>query len=96
MMTFELKNIETSSLKHFKATIISFKMQQTRYLYIFASRYDADCLLKNIFEIFDTNAPGGRITNNDILWVFSMAMTGTGEGEEMGAMQGDKYHVNIF
>ena len=70
----------------------------TKYLYIFASRYDADCLLKNIFEIFDTNAPGGRITNNDILWVFSMAMTGTGEGEGMGmgAMQGGKYHVNIF
>ena len=53
-------------------------------LYFCIYRYDADCLLKNIFEIFDTNAPGGRITNNDILWVFSMAMTGTGEGEGMG------------
>ena len=34
-ITFELKKIGTSSLKHFKATIISFKMQQTRRLYLF-------------------------------------------------------------
>ena len=35
MITFELKKIGTSSLKHLKATIISFKMQQTRRLYLF-------------------------------------------------------------
>ena len=43
-------------------------------------RYDADCLLKNIFEIFDNPIAGnGRVSNNEILWVFSMAMSGTGK-----------------
>ena len=39
-------------------------------------RYDADCVMKNIFEIFDT-LNTGKINQNEILWVFSMAMTGT-------------------
>ena len=42
-------------------------------------RYDADCLLKNIFDIFDTNNANGRVSNNDILYVFSMGMSGTGK-----------------
>ena len=43
-------------------------------------RYDADCLLRNIFEIFDNPGAGnGRVTNNDILWVFSMAISGTAD-----------------
>ena len=44
------------------------------YLYC---RYDADCVMKNIFEIFDTMNTG-KINQNEILWVFSMAMNGTG------------------
>ena len=40
-------------------------------------RYDADCVMKNIFEIFDTMNTG-RVGQNEILWVFSMAMNGTG------------------
>ena len=44
------------------------------YLYY---RYDADCVMKNIFEIFDTMNTG-KINQNEILWVFSMAMNGTG------------------
>ena len=42
------------------------------------SRYDADCLLKNIFDIFENNNANGRVSNNDILYVFSMGMSGTG------------------
>ena len=42
----------------------------------FFARYDADCVMKNIFEIFDT-LNTGKINQNEILWVFSMAMTGT-------------------
>ena len=42
------------------------------------ARFDADCLLKNIFEVFDTQNTG-RVSNNEILWVFSMAMNGTGK-----------------
>merc|ERR1711915_1038339 len=41
-------------------------------------RFDADCLLKNVFEIFD-NLNTGRVSNNEILWVFSMAMNGTAD-----------------
>ena len=33
--------------------------------------------MKNIFEIFDTMNTG-RVGQNEILWVFSMAMNGTG------------------
>ena len=40
-------------------------------------RYDADCVMKNIFEIFDSMNTG-KIGQNEILWVFSMAMNGTG------------------
>ena len=40
-------------------------------------RYDADCVMKNIFEIFDTMNTG-KVGQNEILWVFSMAMNGTG------------------
>ena len=40
-------------------------------------RYDADCVMKNIFEIFDSMNTG-KINQNEILWVFSMAMNGTG------------------
>ena len=42
-------------------------------------RYDADCVMKNIFEIFDSMNTG-KINQNEILWVFSMAMNGTGRG----------------
>jgi len=41
-------------------------------------RYDADCLLKNIFEIFESQN-AGRVSNNEILWVFSMSMSGTAD-----------------
>ena len=34
--------------------------------------------MKNIFEIFDT-LNTGKVNQNEILWVFSMAMNGTGE-----------------
>merc|ERR1711879_465482 len=40
-------------------------------------RFDADCVMKNIFEIFDSQNTG-RVTSNEILWVFSMAMNGSG------------------
>ena len=40
-------------------------------------RYDADCVMKNIFEIFDSMNTG-KINQNEILWVFSMGMNGTG------------------
>jgi len=33
--------------------------------------------MKNIFEIFDSMNTG-KIGQNEILWVFSMAMNGTG------------------
>ena len=33
--------------------------------------------MKNIFEIFDS-LNTGKINQNEILWVFSMAMNGTG------------------
>ena len=33
--------------------------------------------MKNIFEIFDTMNTG-KVGQNEILWVFSMAMNGTG------------------
>ena len=33
--------------------------------------------MKNIFEIFDSMNTG-KINQNEILWVFSMAMNGTG------------------
>ena len=33
--------------------------------------------MKNIYETFDS-AQTGRVSNNEILWVFSMAMNGTG------------------
>merc|ERR1712241_1203759 len=39
-------------------------------------RYDADCVMKNIFEIFDT-LNTGKVNQDEILWVFSMAMNGT-------------------
>ena len=42
-------------------------------------RYDADCLLKNVFEIFENPLGGGRVSPNEILWIFSMAMNGTGK-----------------
>ena len=44
---------------------------------MFLVRYDADCVMKNIFEIFDSMNTG-KINQNEILWVFSMAMNGTG------------------
>ena len=44
-------------------------------------RYDADCLLKNIFDIFENNNANGRVSNNDILYVFSMGMSGTGKNK---------------
>ena len=44
---------------------------------IFVVRYDADCVMKNIFEIFDSMNTG-KINQNEIMWVFSMAMNGTG------------------
>ena len=44
-------------------------------------RYDADCVMKNIFEIFDT-LNTGKVNQNEILWVFSMAMNGTGKFEK--------------
>ena len=47
-----------------------------RMVYLYC-RYDADCVMKNIFEIFDTMNTG-KINQNEILWVFSMAMNGTG------------------
>ena len=51
-----------------------------RWMYfIFLVRYDADCVMKNIFEIFDSMNTG-KINQNEILWVFSMAMNGTGRG----------------
>ena len=34
--------------------------------------------MKNIFEIFDTMS-SGRVNQNEILWVFSMGMNGTGK-----------------
>ena len=34
--------------------------------------------MKNIFEIFDTMSTG-RVNQNEILWVFSMGMNGTGK-----------------
>ena len=34
--------------------------------------------MKNIFEIFDT-LNTGKVNQNEILWVFSMAMNGTGK-----------------
>ena len=34
--------------------------------------------MKNIYEVFDS-ANTGRVSQNEILWVFSMAMNGTGE-----------------
>jgi Ca2+-binding EF-hand superfamily protein len=40
-------------------------------------RFDADCVMKNVYETFDS-ANTGRVSNNEILWVFSMAMNGTG------------------
>ena len=43
------------------------------------ARYDADCLLKNVFEIFENPLGGGRVSPNEILWIFSMAMNGTGK-----------------
>ena len=46
-------------------------------------RYDADCLLKNIFEVFESNNANGRVSNNDILYVFSMGMSGTGRTQKI-------------
>ena len=46
-----------------------------------SKRYDADCLLKNVFEIFENPLGGGRVSPNEILWIFSMAMNGTGKDE---------------
>ena len=45
-------------------------------------RYDADCVMKNIFEIFDT-LNTGKVNQNEILWVFSMAMNGTGKFQKI-------------
>ena len=71
----------------------------SRYLNIQTfGRFDADCVMKNIYETFDSANTGdsdshhiahslakismliveGRVSQNEILWVFSMAMNGTG------------------
>lgn len=55
-------------------------------------RYDADCLLKNIFEIFESQN-AGRVSNNEILWVFSMSMSGTGRTEHQSRVFHSVFHV---
>jgi hypothetical protein len=39
---------------------------------------DAEIIMKNIFEVFDTNNTG-KIVPNELLWIFSMSFKGKGK-----------------
>jgi Ca2+-binding EF-hand superfamily protein len=38
---------------------------------------DAEIIMKNIFEVFDTNKTG-KIVPNELLWILSMSVNGKG------------------
>jgi hypothetical protein len=39
---------------------------------------DAEIIMKNIFEVFDSNNTG-KIIPNELLWIFSMSLKGKGK-----------------
>ena len=39
---------------------------------------DAEIIMKNMFEVFDSNNTG-KIVPNELLWIFSMSMKGKGK-----------------
>jgi hypothetical protein len=41
-------------------------------------RMDAEIIMKNIFEVFDSNNTG-KIIPNELLWIFSMSLKGKGK-----------------
>jgi len=66
-------------VKQFKMDFPTGKVTKEKSLAIVRKvfpRFDADCVMKNIYETFDS-ANTGRVSQNEILWVFSMAMNGT-------------------
>jgi Ca2+-binding EF-hand superfamily protein len=44
----------------------------------FSRRMDAEIIMKNIFEVFDSNNTG-KIIPNELLWIFSMSLKGKGK-----------------